>query len=405
FVFITQTIALGNFGGVHNKARFNFGTAGGSSVVDNEYIEYLRYVWSVAPDEFFGMAVDGTEFPDPFYRNNTLVTYVQMELYGQTPKTSQYNNEFYIYDADFHINWAEQYYDVANESDVSDNILYRRVIQELNQKLGIFQSNANRNSQGKGNDDTDTEIGCAAGDIFINTTGSLEDCKSLEDQDLHAVYGYKCSSEDETVRNIDTDEIETGEFIKQASGCIFSHCQAGYNRENGKCVAAQLFYGEEESQVRPPYLEPTTPDPDPSEPTPDPDPSEPTPDPDPTKPTPDPTDKEPEPEPETPAKEEKSSKSGWLAAGIIFIVLTVILAVGVVAAIIFTIFYKRNLEAKNKEEQQRHSEELEEQRLAIAKERQRSKVDVYTNEDDKEDIKKQRKEKKKSKGKHAIEDA
>ncbi|KAA6384067.1 MAG: hypothetical protein EZS28_020406 [Streblomastix strix] len=102
----------------------------------------------------------------------------------------------------------------------------------------------------------DNEIGCAAGEVLINTNGIIEECKSLQDADIHSIYGYKCNIEDSSMRNELTDEIQVGQFIKNADGCKFSHCTAGYMRVGNKCEKEMILFGDTEEYIRPQYLEP-----------------------------------------------------------------------------------------------------------------------------------------------------
>ncbi|KAA6364607.1 MAG: hypothetical protein EZS28_039866, partial [Streblomastix strix] len=99
---VGRTVALGNFGGVHNKARFDFGCSGGGNIIDNEYIEQIRNQFISNPTQLQRMGINISDFPDPFYRQGSFISFQQQELYGITSRTSDYLNEFYIQDAYFH---------------------------------------------------------------------------------------------------------------------------------------------------------------------------------------------------------------------------------------------------------------------------------------------------------------
>ncbi|KAA6386106.1 MAG: hypothetical protein EZS28_018366, partial [Streblomastix strix] len=174
-----------------------------------------------------------------------------------TPKTADNLYEVHIYDADFHINYAEQYLDYALEDEDKDYQLYNRVINEMNEKLGnVKQEDLETKQMNVDSDIVDNEIGCAAGEVLINTNGVIEECKTLQDADIHSVYGYKCNIEDDSIRNEATDEIQVGQFIKNADGCKFSHCTAGYMRVGNKCEKEMILFGDTEEYIRPQYLEP-----------------------------------------------------------------------------------------------------------------------------------------------------
>ncbi|KAA6379787.1 MAG: hypothetical protein EZS28_024686 [Streblomastix strix] len=92
------------------------------------------------------MGINISDFPDPFYIYGSFISFQQIELYGITSRISDYLNEFYAQDADFHINWAAQYLDICEEDDTSDDLIYRH-----------------------------NEIRCAAGEIFTNRTGLISE--------------------------------------------------------------------------------------------------------------------------------------------------------------------------------------------------------------------------------------
>ncbi|KAA6369831.1 MAG: hypothetical protein EZS28_034642 [Streblomastix strix] len=253
-----KTVALGNFGGVHNKARYDVGTAGGSGPMNNQYIEQLQEKYLENLDLFIDYDINLDMFPKQFYRKGSFMQISYIELYGVTPEKADQLNEFYIYDADFHINHAEQYGNLVLEDEDKDYQMYNRVINELNKMLGnaiqdeqIAQSQINVDS-----DFVDNETGCVAGEVLINTNGVIEECKSLQDSDIHSVYGYKCSVENYNQRNEINDEILVGQFIKNSNGCKFSHCTAGYMRVGNKCEKEMILFGDTEDYVRPQYLEP-----------------------------------------------------------------------------------------------------------------------------------------------------
>ncbi|KAA6384066.1 MAG: hypothetical protein EZS28_020405 [Streblomastix strix] len=121
---VGRIVALGNFGGVHKNTRFDVGSSAGASAMNNQYIKQFHDLYLEDPDLFKDYEISLDVFPKPFFRKDSFIQFAHIEFYGTTPKTADYLNEFHIYDADFHINYAEQYGDLFLEDEDKDYQLY-----------------------------------------------------------------------------------------------------------------------------------------------------------------------------------------------------------------------------------------------------------------------------------------
>ncbi|KAA6395773.1 MAG: hypothetical protein EZS28_008705 [Streblomastix strix] len=242
-----EIVTIGNFGGVQDSDRYNAGTAGGSSIqnsgtVDEIYSEFIS-------DPSFGSAIGITEreFPGQFYRDGTSMSYVDTEFQGITQDSKDKLSEFYIYDADFHINYIENYGDQSNWElqDYAD--LYARVINEVDQALNGVKSSTQLKM--KKNFD---QLGCFSGEVEINGWLSQTECLDRVRSDPDSIYGYRC----EASKNRNPDGTRSiGKFVRTAKGCIFSNCRPGYSRKWEQCVKDDILIGEDEDEIWPYTLE------------------------------------------------------------------------------------------------------------------------------------------------------
>ncbi|KAA6360504.1 MAG: hypothetical protein EZS28_043970, partial [Streblomastix strix] len=156
-------VTIGNFGGVQDNDRYNAGTAGGSSIQNSGTVDEIYSAFISDPS--FGSTVGITveEFPGQFYMDGTFLSYVDTEFHGITEDSKDKLSEFNIFDADFHINYVENYRD-QNDWELQDYAdLYARVINEVDQALNGVESS----TQLKMKKSFD-QLGCFFGEVEIN---------------------------------------------------------------------------------------------------------------------------------------------------------------------------------------------------------------------------------------------
>ncbi|KAA6390017.1 MAG: hypothetical protein EZS28_014455 [Streblomastix strix] len=321
---VGRIVGLGNFGGIHTGIRYNAGTAGGSSVRDAEYFQQLLQEYRQDETQFEGLGLDPEKFPGPFFRLSTKLRYVEAEFYGISEETKNELNEFYIYDADINVDIPEQYEGNVIKFEIEYQDFYKAVISSIENKLKEgSKSLKNRNNKNTGKEDIklndeviDFSKYCLSGEKDFISSNAQKDCAQFNKDDIHAVYGYKCSVTDSKEREADGSK-KVGVFIEGVDGCVFSHCQAGYHLVNEICEQEKLFFREAEDEVRPPENEPQ-----------------------------DPKEEEiPDEILEDDKVDDKKKINGWMVAGIILIVLLVIvIALSVILAVY--IIYQRKKQQK-----------------------------------------------------------
>ncbi|KAA6397310.1 MAG: hypothetical protein EZS28_007166, partial [Streblomastix strix] len=242
-----RIVTIGNFGGVQDGDRYNAGTAGGSSIQNSDTVDetYQKFL----DDPTFGSTVgfDESDFPGQFYREGTSLSYVDTEFYGITEESKDRLSEFNIFDADFHINFVENY-GYQNDWELSDYAdLYAGVVTQVDSALNGDESS----TQLKMKQNAD-QSGCFSGEVEIKGWLSQTECLDKVKSDPDSIYGYRC----EASQNRNPDGTRSiGKFVKTAEGCIFSNCRPGYSRKWDKCVKDTPLLGETEAEIRPDTLE------------------------------------------------------------------------------------------------------------------------------------------------------
>ncbi|KAA6391623.1 MAG: hypothetical protein EZS28_012848, partial [Streblomastix strix] len=231
---LEESCKVSNFGGVQNGARYNAGTAGGSSTLNNGYFEEKLQQYFDDPSEFESVGITEKDFPGIFYRQGTSLSFVDSEFYGVTQQTKDKLSEFYIYDADFHINYVENYGDQIRWTIKDYTEMYARVITEVD-----FALNGDKQpSKVKKNAD---QLGCFFGEVEIKGWLSQTECLEKVKSDPDSIYGYRC----EASKNRNPDgKRSIGQFVRNVDGCIFSHCRPGYNRIGKNCVKELILHEE-----------------------------------------------------------------------------------------------------------------------------------------------------------------
>ncbi|KAA6386899.1 MAG: hypothetical protein EZS28_017574, partial [Streblomastix strix] len=244
---VARIVAVSNFGGVQNGARYNAGTAGGSSTLNNGYFEEKLQQYFDDPAEFESIGITEKDFPGIFYRQGTYLSFVDSEFYGLMQQTKDKLSEFYIYDADFHINNVENYGDQIRWAIKDYAEMYARVITEVDSAL----KGDKQQSKVKKNAD---QLGCFFGEVEIKGWLSQTECLDKVKSDPDSIYGYRC----EASKNRNPDGTRSiGQFVRNVDGCIFSHCRPGYNRIGKNCVKELILHeeGKDEEEIWPESLE------------------------------------------------------------------------------------------------------------------------------------------------------
>ncbi|KAA6403710.1 MAG: hypothetical protein EZS28_000768 [Streblomastix strix] len=221
----SQIVAVSNFGGVQNGARYNAGTAGGSSTLNNGYFEERLQQYFDDPAEFESIGITQKDFPGLFFIDKA--------------------HHYHSFIQNFMINYVENYGDQQRWTIKDYAEMYARVINEVDSALNGEEQSKIKNAD---------KLGCFSGEVeikgWLRQTECLEKVKSNPD----LIYGQRC----EASKNRNSDGTRSvGKFARSADRCIFSHCRPRYSRIGKNCVKELILHeeGQDKEEIWPEILE------------------------------------------------------------------------------------------------------------------------------------------------------